>query len=53
MVLKKTKRKHYFGTKKAAQANLAIAQYNLGMLYFEGAVVEKDEEKARVMAKSS
>ena len=39
--------KAFFWYEKAADSNLAIAQYNLGMIYFEGAVVEKDEIKAK------
>src|SRR3989339_10642 len=39
--------KAFFWYEKAAEANLAIAQYNLGMIYFEGAIVEKDEVKAK------
>jgi len=39
--------KSFFWYEKAANANLPIAQYNLGMIYFEGSIVEKDEAKAK------
>ena len=45
--------KSLFWYEKAAEANLAIAQYNLGMIYFEGAIVSKDEDKARELWKKA
>jgi len=45
--------KSLFWYEKAAAANLAIAQYNLGMIYFEGAIVLKDEDKARELWKKA
>jgi TPR repeat protein len=40
-------KKAFFWYEKASDAGLAIAQYNLGMIYFEGAIVPKDEDKAK------
>jgi hypothetical protein len=45
--VKEDAEKAFFWYEKAANAGLAIAQYNLGMIYFEGVIVPKDEEKAK------
>lgn len=45
-VVKKDPRLEYIYTKKAAELGLIDAMHNLGVMYQEGVIVEKDEMKA-------